>query len=73
MNDYDIKMATQAEVLLRRTEKMLETVREAQKYVSDMNPNLAFRLWSTIEVDLSVFNKMANELKEEYGTPKEKS
>jgi hypothetical protein len=73
IKEYDIRMATQGEVLLKETEEMIRTIREAQGYLSDMNPSLAFRLWQKVELDLVVFHKMATELKEEYGTPKKES
>ena len=72
MNEYDTRMATQAEILLRKTEVMLDTIKEAQKYISDMNPSLAFKLWNNAELDLHVFHKLATDIKEEYGTPTKK-
>lgn len=69
MNEYDARMATQSEILLKRTDKIISTIQEAQKYIADMNPSLAFRLWQNVEVDLVVFQKRSNEIKEEYGTP----
>lgn len=72
MNKYDASMATNAEILLENSDEMIATLKEAQKYISDMNPGLAFKLWHKAELDLTVFIKQANKIKEEHGTPSKK-
>jgi len=71
--EYDLRMATQAEILLRRIPDMISVIQKTQIYLSDMNSSLAFKLWQQAEMDLCVFQTCANKIKEEYGTPEKES
>jgi hypothetical protein len=65
-------MATQAEILLRDAEQMIHTLKKSQHFISSIDSSMAFELWK-IERDLTVFNTLTSQIKEEYGTSNKES